>query len=345
MKLCVLGHFGRGKTLLNGQTIKTKNLAAGLEAHAQVVQVDTHGWNRRPLGLFKELTAACKACDGIIMLPAHNGVRVFAPLLAFLKKIYGIRIYYDVIGGWLPELVEQKPGLKKPLSAFDGIWVETATMEKKLHAMGFSNVRIIPNFKDFQPLMPQALPRTYEEPYRLCTFSRVMPPKGIGTAVEAVKAANAQLGRTAFVLDIYGPVEAGAEDWFEELKSSFPDFVSYGGSVASQESVRVLQDYFALLFPTLFYTEGIPGTILDAYAAGVPVVASRWESFGDIVRENITGLGYPFGDTGALTGSLVKIAKDPALILQKKTACLEYAQRFARERVVGQILRALEENP
>ena len=54
--------------------------------------------------------------------------------------------------------------------------------------------------------------------------------------------------------------------------------------------------YFALLFPTRFYTEGIPGTILDAYAAGIPVICSRWESCADVVDDGVTGITYPFED-------------------------------------------------
>ena len=56
----------------------------------------------------------------------------------------------------------------------------------------------------------------------------------------------------------------------------------------------MLKNYFLLAFPTKFYTEGIPGTILDAYAAGVPVIASKWESFFDVIEEGKTGIGYEF---------------------------------------------------
>ena len=53
----------------------------------------------------------------------------------------------------------------------------------------------------------------------------------------------------------------------------------YCGIKDPKDSVKTLKNYFALVFPTRFYTEGIPGTIIDAYYAGVPVIASKWESF------------------------------------------------------------------
>ncbi len=343
MKLAILGHFAGDEATGSGQIIKTRNLAAALQGHAQVVTVDTHGWSRHPLRLLRALAAAFRSCDRIIMLPAHNGVRVFAPVLLAMKKRYRKPIYYDVIGGWLPSLVEGKQGLIRCLRAFDGIWVETATMHRKLQAQGFENVTVIPNFKDIRPLAPEALVYPQGAHYSLCTFSRVMPEKGIALAVEAVKTANARLGYPAFCLDIFGQVEAGAEAWFAELQENFPDYVQYRGCVPSESSVSVLKDYFALLFPTRFYTEGIPGTVLDAYAAGVPVICARWESFSDIVREGVTGIGFPFGEETALAELLVQIAQTPALILEKKTACLDCAQGFTPQRVVGQILQALED--
>ena len=81
------------------------------------------------------------------------------------------------------------------------------------------------------------------------------------------------------------------------------------------------------MFPTLFYTEGIPGTILDAYAAGVPVLASRWESFSDVIDER-TGIGYKFGNVIELRNVLEKINCKPQVIIEKKGKCIERAKEY-----------------
>mgnify|MGYP002519543662 CR=1 FL=1 len=31
------------------------------------------------------------------------------------------------------------------------------------------------------------------------------------------------------------------------------------------------------------YTEGVPGTIIDAYAAGLPIISAKWLNYGDIL--------------------------------------------------------------
>ena len=72
-----------------------------------------------------------------------------------------------------------------------------------------------------------------------------------------------------------------------------------------------------MLFPTHFYTEGIPGTIIDAYASGVPVISAKWESFEDLVNDKV-GYGYSFGNNS----ELVKILQN-AVIDSKKIGMMK----------------------
>ena len=150
---------------------------------------------------------------------------------------------------------------------------------------GFCNIDVMPNCKSFETLKEKDLVYCEQEPYKLCTFSRVMREKGIEDAIEAVKAVNNHLRRPAYVLDIYGPIDSGQIEWFQTLQNSFPEYICYRGSVPSEKAISIIKEYFALLFPTRFYTEGIPGTIIDAYAAGVPVIASKWENFDDVIDD------------------------------------------------------------
>ncbi len=329
-KIAVLGHFGFGKELLNGQTVKTKIVATELEKQfsaEQVFKVDTHGGKKAlPKLLFKGI-AALRKSKNVLILPAHNGVRFFVPLLTFFNRFYKRKLFYAVIGGWLPQYLQDKPKLLKKLQKFDGIYVETNTMHVALENIGLKNVKVMPNCKELKVLSANELMYSKEEPYKLCTFSRVMQEKGIEDAANAVKAVNDKYGRTIYTLDIYGQIDSGQTEWFENLKETFPDYIRYGGLVAFYKSVEVLKNYFALLFPTKFYTEGIPGTIIDAYAAGVPVISTRWESYADIVKEQ-TGIGYEFGHNEQLTNILEELSKKPDLAFSKKENCLNEAKKY-----------------
>ena len=74
-KVCVIGHFGFGENLLNGQTIKTKIVTKELDKQFgadQVVKIDTHGGAKSlPSVVFQMIKAFIK-CDNIIIFPAHR---------------------------------------------------------------------------------------------------------------------------------------------------------------------------------------------------------------------------------------------------------------------------------
>lgn len=343
--VCIIGHFGFGKDLLNGQTVKSKILATECKralGEEQVMLTDTHGGVKALLKLPFQTFCALRKCDNVVILPAHRGLRIITPLLRFWNLFFRRRLHYAVIGGWLATYLNGKKSLERQLKKFTGIYAETNTMKKALQARGFTNVCVMPNCKQLTPLTAEALPDVSREPRRLCTFSRVMEEKGIGDAVEAVKAVNEKLGRTAYALDIYGPIDPNQTEWFQNLQKNFPDSVHYGGAVPFDKSVEVLQNYFALLFPTRYFTEGIPGTIIDAYAAGVPVISARWESFSDLVDDGITGYGYEFGSVQALAEQLELAAKEPERILKLRKNCLGRSRDYIPENAVAVLLQNME---
>jgi glycosyltransferase involved in cell wall biosynthesis len=165
-------------------------------------------------------------------------------------------------------------------------------MKSDLENRGFTNIYVMPNCKDLKILSVDELIYSNNEPYKLCTFSRVMKEKGIEDAIYVVKSINEKLGRVAYVLDIYGQVDKEYEECFKKLCNGFPPYIKYGGLIQFDKSVEVLKNYFLLLFPTHFTTEGIPGTIIDAYFAGLPIICAKWNNYHEIIDDGKTGIGY-----------------------------------------------------
>lgn len=343
-KVSVIGLFCIGREVSDGQSVKTRIVTDELEKilGAECVdRIDTYRWKKKPFRLLCRSASAVWNSRNVIFMTDAGGIRVF-PWLLNLANIFGrTRVHYVVIGGWLVPFLKEHRCLAACLKRLSGIFVETRVMKRGLEQMGFGNVHLMPNCKRLNRLTEKQLIRGREEPLRFCIFSRVMKEKGIEDAVEAVKAANAHFGRTACTLDIFGPVDPGETDWFQTLSGSFPQEIRYCGIVPYEQSVETVKAYDALLFPTRFYTEGIPGTIIDAYAAGVPVVASRWESFGDIVEEGVTGIGYPFGDADRLTRILQDLIRSPENLLAMKKNCLRKSEEYLPEQVIGILLNEL----
>ena len=225
------------------------------------------------------------------------------------------------------------------LKNYTAICVETTTMKNAIERRGFTNIELMKNCKELPKIALKDLPKNYTQPYSLCTFSRVMKGKGVENLVEAVKKVNNKEGRVVFTLDIYGEVWKDYTEEFKAIQEKFPSYITYKGSVNYDQSVETLKNYFALVFPTLFYTEGIPGTIIDAYAAGIPVISSKWESYNDVIEDNITGIGYEFGNDDALVEVLENVRKKPQEVIAMKAACLKKAEEFSPKSIVGEFVR------
>lgn len=343
-KIGICGHFGGKKDFKDGQTIKTISITKELiefYGSSDVLTMDTFGGMRKlPLHLFNLMLLIIK-CKNIIILPAQNSLRVLVPILAFANVFFKRKLIYIVIGGWLPKFIENRRILRMCIRKFDYIMVETKTMKQELVLQKITNVIILNNFKKLKILNIDEIKMKVSCPLRLLTFSRVTKLKGIEDAIWVTNELNKKEVKVS--LDIYGPVEENYSKDFETLKEKFPSTVHYKGSVSPLESVSVLRNYDVLLFPTLYYTEGIPGTIIDAYSAGVPVIASRWKSFDDVVVDNVTGFGYSFGNREDLKEKLKEVVQNPDKLLEMKKKCINKAYEYTPEYVMKSLRAILKE--
>ena len=343
-KVSVIGLFCTGQDVADGQSVKTRIVTQELEKALgadQVRRIDTYGWKKNPLKLFASCVMSVWDSSNVMFMTDEGGIKIFPWLLRFANVFHRRSIHYVVIGGWLVPFLKDHPFLASWLRKLDHIYPETLEMRAGLEKAGFSNISLLPNFKDLMPLSEAQLMLEHKEPYRFCTFSRVMKEKGIADAAAAVQSVNAKFGRTVCTLDIYGLVDPDQKVWFEELSAAFPPEIRYRGVVPFDKSVETLKDYFALLFPTTYTKEGIPGTIIDAYAAGLPVIASRWVGFQDMIDDGSTGIGYPWLKNECLADIITDVVKDPYRIVDMKKNCLKKAEDFLPENVIAILLNEL----
>ncbi len=331
-KICVCGHFGFGQNLLNGQTIKTKIVAEELDrvyGSENIIKIDTAGGIKElPRIWWQGFIASCK-CKNIITLLSDNGLKAVLPAFLFYKLLFHNKISHLCLGAELARYLKRTPWVAQLMHKVDVLYAETNVLEKALNESGYKNVCILPNCKRLQPIKENYLKLVWNEPYKLCMFARVMKEKGVEDAVRVINEINNEAGRIVYKLDIYGQVDAKQVEWFDNLKNEFTSAITYGGLVPFNESVKVLKDYFALLFPTKFYVEGVPGTIIDAYASGLPVISSKWESFADVVDDKVTGYGYEFDNLAALKNLLMNIANNPEMITSLKKNCLQKVDYYS----------------
>ena len=343
-KICICGHFGGDKDFYDGQTIKTKTIYKALieeYGKKKVNKIDTYKWKKNPIRFFIRCVKDMKNTENMIVMPAQNGVKVFIPLFVFLNRFYHKKIFYIVIGGWLPELLEKRKKLAKSLKKIDKIFVETQLMKKRLKELGINNTEILLNFKNLNPIKIEEINTNNHKPLKLCIFSRIIKEKGIEDAIKVVTKINGLMEKPKCILDLYGQIEKKYEIELKEILKSTSTYIEYKGIIDSESSVNVLKNYDILLFPTKFSTEGLPGTLIDAYCAGLPIISSNWNSAREFIIPNETGLIYNFNDIEDFEKKLDYIIKNSNLILDMKKKSIEFYRIFKKENAIVPLLKEL----
>ena len=98
------------------------------------------------------------------------------------------------------------------------------------------------------------------------------------------------------------------------------------------------------MFPTSrFFTEGIPGTIIDALCAGVPVIARQWKCGHEMLTHGHNSYYYDYDQPGKLAYWMEYAMKHPEEVYKMKKNCLMSAEQYRTENVAAIILKRLAE--
>ena len=178
---------------------------------------------------------------------------------------------------------------------------------------GLSAERVVvkPNFVDFAA--PEPAPRA-----GLLFVGRLSVEKGVATLAEAM----ALLLHAQLRVAGDGP-EAG-------LLDGVPGVTRLGsqpGGAVRQEMSRAA----ALVVPSIWY-ENFPRTIVEAFASGLPVIASRIGALADIVRDGETGLLFGPGNPRDLADKMAWAqARPEQMAAMGRNARAQYEAEFSAE--------------
>ena len=329
--LCGLFDLGNDKTSFGGQTMKSRNYLKAFHdkyGKEKILILDTNQMKRNIVKNSFVLLKMILFCKTILIMPTSNELKVLLPFLSTFKKLFKYKLFYSVIGGWLPELVCGDSNLAKHLCSFDAVFVETKAMKEALSDMGYENICCVPNLSLRKSLTTEDVKKyVCSQPFRFCTYSRVTEEKGITCAAVAVEEINKEAGTTVCTLDVYGQMDLGYEDEFDKILNKNP-YVKYGGILKGDDAIDILSTYYGLLFPTTYPGEGFPGTLVEALKAGLPVIASDWRYNKEIVKVNVTGLLYSLDEKEGLKKSMKQFIDNPEEVKNMRINCVEESKKY-----------------
>ncbi|MBD3392382.1 MAG: glycosyltransferase [Chitinivibrionales bacterium] len=183
------------------------------------------------------------------------------------------------------------------------------------------------------PGMPRGgrRPGPHGRPPRLVCIANMRPVKGLVHAVDAMpRIAREHPGAT---LDIFGADTGGHGDTLRERirRGQLAECVFLKGPTASAQAV--LAAYDMALVPSL--SEGFSIVVVEALAAGVPVIASDIAVHREILEDGHYGLIARVGDPSAIADAVNTLCADPDIYAALARGGAERARKYSRERMIA----------
>ncbi len=164
------------------------------------------------------------------------------------------------------------------------------------------------------------------------------PGKGLEALLRATAELKPQVPRLHVVLVGEGPLRQLLEQMVFEL--DLAGTVRLHGHATDARNLYGAFDVVVLASES----EGLPNVLLEAAAAGRPILASATGGVADVVIDGETGLLVPVRDDGALARALLRLASDPVLRERLGLAARQQvATVFGMDRFVAETAALYEE--
>lgn len=231
--------------------------------------------------------------------------------------------YADHYGvGWLTPIV--RGYLRRFHQRASATLVPTEALANELLAMGVEHPRLLRRAVDTQLFHPRFRDETLRASWGVSAATpvvlyvgRIAAEKNLALAVRAFRAIQQRIPEARYVWVGDGPARAA-------LQSANPDFI-----FAGVQRGEALSRYYASadLFPFSSLSETFGNVILEALAAGLPVVAFAEGAAREHLIDGVNGYCIASGDAAAFVYAAAALGSQPALIRQ--------LGRAAHERMAG----------
>ena len=142
---------------------------------------------------------------------------------------------------------------------------------------------------------------------------RLIEKKGLKTSISAFAKFAVRYPRAALTIAGEGPLRAELEAQARELGLS--DKVSFAGFVSQAQLRELFYRSHIFLHPSERGAdgnqEGVPNSMLEAMASGLPVFATRHGGIPEAIQDGESGILVAESDGEALSGALLEVAANP----------------------------------
>lgn len=157
---------------------------------------------------------------------------------------------------------------------------------------------------------PSRPPRQETDSLRIAYFGRLDSAKGVDLLINALRRRPGADVR----LDVYAVAQAGSEEQMQSLHCFAADDPRFKilPSVAPERVISMMGLYEFVAVPSRWLETG-PLVVLEAFAAGVPVLGANLGGIAELVRDGVDGVLLPPDNIDAWADGIDRLAGDPEI--------------------------------
>jgi colanic acid/amylovoran biosynthesis glycosyltransferase len=229
--------------------------------------------------------------------------------------------------------------LRRVLRLVPIILVRSRSIAERLIELGCDPVKIRLNrtgipLSDF-PYLPRRVP--VKGAWNVVQACRLVPKKGLPTALRAFALFAQKFPNALFEIAGEGPLLKDLQRLVGELR--IEKMVRFVGFLNQKELRMLFERSHLFLHPSEVATdsnqEGVPNSMLEAMATGLPVIATMHGGIPEAVADGISGLLVPERDHLRLANALISLVENPVRWLETgKAASRTVTEEFAQARQI-----------
>ena len=272
---------------------------------------------RASASVLARVAARGRGCDAWAINLSAGGafglLPAVAALAALLRRPLGLRVFGGGLGRvWDGASGPSRGTFERVARRCTFVALETRELVERFDRLG--NVRWFPNTRDIE-----TPPIDRRRCAKLLYLGQIREEKGSAYLLEAMGSVPAGTS-----LSLYGsPVDRALLD-----RAIATGGVSYGGEVDAAEIPAILGEHDALVLPTVWHGEGMPGVVIEAFQCGLPAVATRWMRSPELVVDGTNGLLVEPRSAAALAAAVRRLVAEPATYRALGAGAVDTGNRF-----------------
>jgi colanic acid/amylovoran biosynthesis glycosyltransferase len=312
----------------------------------QLVHIVRIWWHRYFVNLIKQIRVRnfLRKKD-IDLILAEYGMTAIGAVAVCKKLNIPLVVHFHGYDAYLTELLNRhKRAYRRVFDCASAIIAVSKHMRQQLITLGAPAEKIFYNPYGVDIDKFRQAPVATSSPV-IISVGRFVEKKAPYLTILAFKKVLQKLPEAKLVMVGTGPLHDICAKLIEALQIGYA--VELTGALGHDQVAALMQQSRVFvqhsLLPASGDSEGTPVAILEAGAAGLPVISTRHAGISDVVLHGKTGFLVDEGDINGMSEYLQRILRDPQLAMEMGQNAREYIiKTFNMERSIGELRKVFE---